>query len=153
MTSGSRGAENTLSGDANTPGIRGSRRSLIILCCFFYALGGPKIGGPPPIEGIGDGPSARAPILRVLDAHQGHGTDGHRRGCRCRGSRKSEDGTGYKRADGANSEDGGSKDVSPNAHVLPPCVYRGHCLDPGSGGPDTNAVVRVFSFTSLWLIT
>jgi len=36
---------------------------------------------------------------------------------------------------------------------LPPCVYRGHCLDPGFRRPGHERRCSCFSFTSLWLIT
>ena len=45
-----------------------------------------------------------------LDAH------GYRTARRCGGGREGEDGTGHQRADRSNGEDGGSEDVSPNAH-------------------------------------
>jgi hypothetical protein len=93
-----------------------------------------------------------APGLPVVVHNGGRRTGGYRTGRRRGRGRESEDGTGYKRADGANREDGGSEDVSPNAHDCLHAFTEVHCLDPGSAAR-TDFIGRDFSFTSLWLIT
>jgi hypothetical protein len=57
LPDGTSGAENTLSGHADTPGLRGPRRSFGDFALSSFASKETKKGGPPPIEGIGGGPS------------------------------------------------------------------------------------------------
>jgi hypothetical protein len=88
----------------------------MIPCCFVLGSLRSKLSGPPPIEGIDGGPLPGHPISRVRDHDVGRVTDRNSSASGCRSGRESEDGAGHKRADGANRENGGSEDVSPNAH-------------------------------------
>jgi hypothetical protein len=74
----------------------GREESFNVLRRFTFASNETQKGGPPPIEGIDGGPSARVTISPVHDGHVGRGTDGDRGGCRCRGGRESEDGAGHE---------------------------------------------------------
>src|SRR6185437_6846896 len=75
LTGESCGAENAPSRPADTPGPHGPRRSFNDSALLFLVFQMPQIGGPPPIEGIGGGPSAREPISPVHDHDVGVGAD------------------------------------------------------------------------------
>jgi hypothetical protein len=75
------------------------------------------------------------PISPVHDDAIGREAYADRRRGRGSGDRKGWDGTRHKRADSANREDGGSEDVTPNAHDCLHAFTEVNCLDPGSGGP------------------
>jgi hypothetical protein len=148
LASGSCGAENTLSGHSDTPGLGRPRRSLSDFAFSSFVSLAPGNRRPAADEGIDDGALPSYPISPTIVHHGGRDTD-RNRSVRRRGGRESEDGTGHKSADRANGEDGRCENVSPNAHSLPPCVYRGHCPDPGSAARNG----QLCPFPSLLLLT
>ena len=104
----------------------------------------PKIGGPPSVEGIDGGPSARGTISPVRDHDVGRGADRDGSANWCRRGCERKDGARHERADGANRENGGSEDVSPNAHDCLHAFTEVNCLDPGSGGPARTSLFVFF---------
>jgi hypothetical protein len=80
------------------------------------------------------------------------GTDSDRRGDGSSSGREGEDWAGHECADGANREDGGSEDVSPNAHDYLHAFAEVDAATCAFGGPAGNAA-RVFPITSFWLIS
>ena len=59
LAGGSYGTENIPSARPTRPGFVGRKEVLMVPLAFFRFPDNLKRGGPPPIEGIGGGPSAR----------------------------------------------------------------------------------------------
>ena len=86
------------------------------LCVAIFIFQRGQNGSPAADEGVDSGPLPGTFVSPVHGEEIRVDTHGYRSARRRGGGRESEDGTGHQRADRSNGEEGGSEDVSPNAH-------------------------------------